>query len=187
MSWNNFSFLCLANLLVRNSSALYDSSMSTSHCQEPTALPKLIVAFSVSPRCLCLPASSLCQQKCLCSLTVNLIHKWIQVKINLRWGKKKEKKKFLLVQISSLICLGSPAIIGNNLVEEPQGTWQMHHLHYFLVSVIPLAVVDPDCLGRHSVQVWWFRFSLFVSDKMGTSIWLAIFCSAERSTSPQCC
>lgn len=53
-----FLILCSGNLLVCNSSILHDSSMSPSSCQEPTVLPKPFVAFSVSSRCLLLPAAS---------------------------------------------------------------------------------------------------------------------------------
>ena len=61
-------------------------------------------------------------------------------------------------------------------------------LYCLLVSGIPPARVDPGCSGRHGTHIWYSeRFRLPMWDKTGTSIWLVIFCLAERNTSPQCC
>lgn len=152
---------------------------SQQSCQNP-----LLPFLSLPGACffLLLP---LCQQKCLCSLTANLIHKWIQVKINL-----VGEKRFVLAPISSLICLRSPVSIAQILLPKPQAVWLLHHLYCYAISclVIPLLVVDPGCSDRHRTHSWCSgRLSLLVWDKMGTSSWLTIFCSAGRRTSPQCC
>lgn len=100
----------------------------------------------------------------------------------------EKKKKLTLTQISSLICVGFSVVIRRNLLQEPQGTWQMHHLCYLLVSVLPLTMADADCSGRNGVHVWCSeRFSLPLWDKIGAFTQRVIFHSAGRSTSPQCC
>lgn len=65
----------------------------------------------------------------------------------------EKKKKLTLTQISSLICVGFSVVIRRNLLQEPQGTWQMHHLCYLLVSVLPLTMADADCSGRNGVRL----------------------------------